>query len=216
VRPAVVSRGCVQRCIQPRRSQPAFLMTRTALCRLDRDTSGVLLLAKGAKAARELGVLFSQRSVDKEYWALVAGVPREPTGTVSTPLVSTNGFVQTSATPGDGDSAVTHYRVAAQHGDAFAWLCMEPKTGRKHQLRVHAAQVLGTPMVGDDTYGQAAASVPELRKLLPRTRRLFLHARTVRLRHPASEKPLRITAPLPEHMETVWKALGWSRLVGDS
>jgi 23S rRNA pseudouridine955/2504/2580 synthase len=183
--------------------------------RLDKDTSGVLLLARTPRAARALTAAFHGKAVRKLYWAAVAGVPKRAFGRVSVALGKRAGRdgEKVGATEA-GKTAVTLYQVAARRGKAAAWLVLAPLTGRTHQLRVHCA-VLGHPILGDGKYGGRDA-FPQGRDGAPLARRLQLHAREIACPHPADGTTLRITAPLPPHMAEAWTALGFDPAAGEA
>jgi len=172
--------------------------------RLDKDTSGVLLLARSPAAAARLAEAFRDKAARKLYWALVVGVPEPPEGVIESALAKAGGEgrerMQVSET---GRDAATRYRVRAADDGNFAWLEMMPVTGRTHQLRVHAAQI-GTPIAGDRKYGgpRAMPARPGI------ARKLHLHAREIDLPHPAGGR-FRIAAPLPPHMRESWRVLGF-------
>ncbi|MFO0998328.1 MAG: RluA family pseudouridine synthase [Alphaproteobacteria bacterium] len=172
--------------------------------RLDRDTSGVLVLARSARAAAALATSFRSRAAQKVYWALVIGVPRPRQGEIDRPLAKRfqskgERVVEESE---DGKAAVTRYAVVEAMGKRAAWVALMPLTGRTHQLRAHMAAI-GTPILGDGKYGGRAAFLPEL----PQARRLHLHARLLILPR-AGEPPLRLAAPLPPHMAATWRYFG--------
>jgi 23S rRNA pseudouridine955/2504/2580 synthase len=175
--------------------------------RLDRDTSGVLLVAKTREAAGRLGRLFQTRSVQKIYWALVKGVPKPPQGKIDAALVKASGPEGDrvrKAKAGEQDlaqSAVTHYSVVDRVSTKFAWVSLKPVTGRQHQLRAHMAMI-GTPIVGDQKYeGDKDLPVEGLEM------KLHLHARRLIVPRGRGE-PLDVTAPIPEHMRASWSLLG--------
>ncbi len=174
--------------------------------RLDRDTGGVLVVARHAAAAAALAAAFRRRDVHKTYWALVAGVPRQRSGVVDSALAKTvgrDGRERVMAGAAGGRQAVTRYRVVEAAGRRAAWLALHPLTGRTHQLRVHCAG-LGTPIIGDRKYGDAADLVAGL----PAGRSLHLHARAIEIAHP-SGGTLRAEAPLSAPMAETWRFLGF-------
>lgn len=175
--------------------------------RLDRDTSGVLLVAKTRSAASRFGKLFQTRSVQKIYWALTKGIPRPAQGKVDAALVKASGpdgDRVRKARPGEQEtaqSAITHYSVIEQAGSKLAWVSLKPVTGRQHQLRAHMA-IIGTPIVGDQKYeGDKNLPVEGL------DMKLHLHARRLILPRGQGEA-LDVSAPLPDHMQASWSLLG--------
>lgn len=176
--------------------------------RLDRDTTGVLLVAKHRNAAAKLGRIFQTRSAAKTYWALVKGVPRPPQGKVEAALVKVSGpggDRVRKALPGEQEQAkhaTTHYAVIDRVASKAAWVSLKPVTGRQHQLRAHMASI-GHPIVGDNKYGgdqnMPAEQIPS---------KLHLHARRLMLPHPITDETIDVTAPLPEHMRATWDLLG--------
>ncbi len=173
--------------------------------RLDKDTSGVLLLARTDFAARRLTAAFRGRDVTKIYWALVKGVPRPSAGRISLPISKSPGPGGERIRPDEaGRDAVTDYTVIEAAGRRLAWLALRPLTGRTHQLRVHCQAALGTPIVGDRKYSGVDSIMQGLAK------NLHLHARSVELPHPRTGKDLVIRAPLTSHMVQSWAFLGLS------
>ncbi|MFQ6017696.1 MAG: RluA family pseudouridine synthase [Kiloniellaceae bacterium] len=191
--------------------------------RLDKDTSGVLLLARTGRAARALAAAFRDKVTRKIYWAPVAGVPKKRRGRIDLPLTKLSGPAgeRVGADQDAGRPAVTLYQVAEDRavgtkGQRISWLVLMPLTGRTHQLRAHCA-ALGTPILGDWKYGRMKAfpegpALPEGRDL---PRRLLLHAREITLPHPADGTTLRVSAPLPPHMAAAWAALGFEPAKGE-
>jgi 23S rRNA pseudouridine955/2504/2580 synthase len=179
--------------------------------RLDKDTSGVLLLARSAAAAAALTRSFRAKTARKVYWALVVGVPKPARGTVDLALAKAPGRGGEKVVSGipSAKRALTRYAVVEHLGRKVSWLILEPLTGRTHQLRAHCL-ALGTPIVGDGKYGGAAAFLPgaELE------RRLDLHARALRIPHPGGGT-LEVTAPLPGHMRQSWRLLGFDETAID-
>ena len=173
--------------------------------RLDRDTSGVLVLARSAGAAAKLAAAFRSRAARKVYWAAVMGTPHPLDGRIDIPLAKETGPGGERVAAGEdkGQRAVTRYRVADRAGKRAAWLVLEPETGRTHQLRVHA-QALGTPIVGDGKYGGPDAFLKG-GNISPK---LHLHARAIRLPHPSGGQ-IEVAAPLPPHMAATWKFFGF-------
>lgn len=172
--------------------------------RLDRDTSGVLVLARTAEAARKLAAVFRSKDACKLYWAVVVGVPRPVAGVVDLALAKKPGrWGERVGSHDDGKPSTTTYRVIDRAGRQAAWVAFEPLTGRMHQIRVHAA-ALGTPILGDGKYGGRDAFLDgaEIAK------RLHLHARAIRMPHPAGGV-LAAEAPLPAHMRATFEALGF-------
>ncbi|MCP5367357.1 MAG: RluA family pseudouridine synthase [Hyphomicrobiales bacterium] len=174
--------------------------------RLDKDTSGVLLLARHAAAAADLTRAFREGGVRKLYWAAVAGVlsPRE--GLIDLPLAKVPGprGEQVGVERGEGRRAVTAFRTVEAAGRRVSWLALEPRTGRTHQLRVHCAAA-GAPILGDGKYGGAAAFMADA-GLSPR---LHLHARALCLPRPGG-RVLEVRAPLPPHMAESWGFFGFT------
>ena len=170
--------------------------------RLDKDTSGVLLLARHTKAAKWLTEAFRHRLTRKVYWALVVGVPRPQEGKIDAKLAKLPGpggeRMQIDAR--GGKPAVSYYAVVEKAAQKAAWVALMPVTGRTHQLRVHMAAI-ETPIVGDHKYGGEAASVSGL------SAKLHLHAREISLKRPGGKR-LKVQAPLPDHMLETWKFLG--------
>ena len=173
--------------------------------RLDRDTSGVLVLARSAAAAASLARAFRDKRTRKIYWAVVVGLPKPRRGRIDQPLAKLPGPAGERVTPDeeDGKRAVTWYRTLAHAGDKLAWLALQPITGRTHQLRAHCV-TLGTPILGDGKYGGAAAHPAGV----PNARKLHLHARALSLPHPQGGQ-LEVTAPLPPHMKETFAFFGF-------
>lgn len=194
--------------------------------RLDKDTSGVLMLARTREAAQGLTAALRHRETRKIYWALVAGVPTPYLGEIRFGLVKAPGHGKS----GEGEKMVaihpaevsrvegakrahtlyaTLYRVASR----ASWVAMEPLTGRTHQLRAHMAEI-GHPIIGDGKYGGSGQENlgdgwgAQLGGVI--SKKLHLHARSMTFLHPVTKKPVTVTAPLPEHMTHSWDTLGWT------
>jgi len=178
--------------------------------RLDRDTSGVLVLARTARVAAELAAAFRGKTTRKIYWAAVVGLPKPREGKIDLPLAKLQGRLGERVMPDedDGKPAITRFQVVSHASNKFAWLVLMPITGRTHQLRAHCV-ALGTPILGDGKYG-GRSSRPEG---VPEPRKLHLHARTLVLPRPDGSV-LKLTAPLPAHMKTTWRFLGFEESEG--
>ena len=176
--------------------------------RLDRDTTGVLMVAKHRNAASKLGRIFQTRSAAKTYWALVRGVPAPRQGRIEAALVKAatpEGDRVRKALPGEqavAMHATTHYSVIERVAQKAAWVSLKPVTGRQHQLRAHM-HLIGHPIIGDNKYEgdttEFAAAVEQ---------KLHLHARRLMMPHPITGGKIDVTAPLPEHMLITWEQLG--------
>jgi len=176
--------------------------------RLDRDTTGVLLLARTPAAAARLAAAFRGREAEKTYWAVVVGRPHPLEGRIDMPLARARGAGGERTVPSEGREAaraVTLYRVLDAAQKRAALLELTPLTGRTHQLRVHCAAALGCPILGDGKYGGAAAHPEGFGD-----RTLHLHARALRIPHPEGGV-LELAAPLPPHMKDTFAFLGFDR-----
>jgi 23S rRNA pseudouridine955/2504/2580 synthase len=174
--------------------------------RLDKDTSGVLVLARTAAAARALTAAFRGREVRKLYCALTVGVPRLERGRIDLALAKQAGpqGERVAVDGEEGQRAITLYEVVERVGRKAALLRLEPLTGRTHQLRVHLAAI-DTPVLGDGKYGGAGAFLPGAET----ARQLHLHALRVVLPNPAGTGRIDVAAPLPEHMAASCAWLGF-------
>ena len=193
--------------------------------RLDKDTSGILLLARTDRIARALSETLRHRAARKIYWAVVAGVPNPRKGSIKFYLEKAPG----RGRGGEGEKMLcVHPAKAKDHpeakraqtdfftlwflGSRLSWMALEPVTGRTHQLRAHMAEI-GHPIIGDGKYGGSDAFNPgdgwgasvggDISK------KLHLHARSITVEHPITKKEVTFTAPLPEHMARTWAALDW-------
>jgi 23S rRNA pseudouridine955/2504/2580 synthase len=193
--------------------------------RLDKDTSGLLMLARTDRVARALSEALRHRLTRKIYWAAVAGVPHPRKGSIKYGLMKAPGHGRGAdqermqcvhpakmADYPDAKRAQSDYFVLWFLGTRLSWMALEPVTGRTHQLRAHMAEI-GHPIIGDGKYGgssvenegdgwgaQVGGDI---------SRKLHLHARSLTIQHPISKAMMTFTAPLPEHMARTWKTLDW-------
>ncbi|QDH13759.1 RluA family pseudouridine synthase [Formicincola oecophyllae] len=174
--------------------------------RIDRDTSGILLIARTPGVAAKLAAAFREREVEKTYWAIVTGRPNPAEGIVDQPLAKVGAGGGAVVVPADRKdeeavSAKSAYEVVDAAARKFSWLKLSPLTGRTHQLRVHC-ESLGTPIVGDPRYGGEKAHPEGFAD------RLHLHARELDIPHPQGGR-LKVAAPLPPHMKETFSKLGF-------
>lgn len=174
--------------------------------RLDKDTSGVLVLARTGQAARSLTAAFRSKDARKIYWAAVVGIPKPLQGRIDMALSKEpgRGGERMVCDPEHGQSATTLFRTLEKAGRRAAWIMLEPLTGRTHQLRVHCASALECPILGDGKYGAAEAFLDG--GVIGR--KVHLHARAIRIPTPLGGMAEAI-APLPAHMVETWDALGF-------
>ena len=179
--------------------------------RLDKDTSGALLLARTARAAASFAKSFSSRTARKTYWALVVGVPSITDGMIELPIGKQpgTGGEKMHVDEAEGSPARTRYRVIERAGNRAAFVELTPYTGRTHQLRVHL-NAIGHPIVGDGKYGGPAAFLSG-----NISRKMHLHARRIRVDHPDGGR-IDVTAELPKHIADSLASLGFDPAMGDA
>ena len=178
--------------------------------RLDRETSGVLVVAKNQRSAQVLANEFQNKTAHKEYLALLNGDVRPPHGVIDNYMVKGQVF-DSGARINNGTGqrpqrAITKYDVLSQAGGHLSWVLFSPQTGRTHQLRVHSAMCLNAPIVGDDLYGRNKKLDGALQSMLA-TNNLFLLAYRLTFRHPTTGKTMTLCATVPEFMKPVIKFL---------
>jgi len=167
--------------------------------RLDRDTSGCLVLGRHKRALADLGALFAEGRITKTYWALTVGAPAEEEGLIDKPLRKIDSRRGKMAVDKKGQPSQTTWKVLGKHG-RIAWLELSPLTGRTHQIRVHLASI-GCPILGDRLYGAGTADL-----LAPQ---LCLHARSITVPIYKNKPPVTVTAEPPEHMVAGLGECGW-------
>ncbi|NQY60582.1 RluA family pseudouridine synthase [Cognatishimia sp.] len=194
--------------------------------RLDKDTSGVLLLARTRQAAQALTTSIRHHATRKIYWAVVAGVPTPYLGEIKYGLVKAHGHGKrgegekmhavhprdVSSTPG-AKRALTQYATLYRVASRAAWVAMEPITGRTHQLRAHMAEI-GHPIIGDGKYGGSGQENlgdgwgAQLGGII--SKKLHLHARMMSFEHPGTKSVMTVTAPMPDHMAHTFETFDWT------
>jgi 23S rRNA pseudouridine955/2504/2580 synthase len=179
--------------------------------RLDKDTSGALLVARSARSAGFFSKSFSARTAKKVYWALIIGVPSADEGLIDAPLAKQpgTGGEKMHVDTEDGQAARTRWRVVDRAGNRAAWVELQPLTGRTHQLRAHM-MAIGHPIVGDGKYGGADAFLTG-----GISRKLHLHARRLKIDSPGGGK-IDVSAELPEHFAQSRETLGFDIVSGES
>lgn len=175
--------------------------------RLDKETSGVLLLARSGKVAKALGYIFRDRGIKKIYYAIVTPTPEMHEGTIKAPLVKAGGPNRERMVVDEefGKFAMTDYSVLEHASDKVAFVAFWPHTGRTHQIRVHS-EIMGSPILGDNKYRGEVEPIEGVEL----ADRLHLHASRIICKHPMGRGMLDISAPLPSELKKSWKALGFN------
>ncbi len=175
--------------------------------RIDRETSGLLVVAKNQKAAQNLTAQFQNKTAHKEYLALLQGNISQKSGTIDNYVAKGIVFDDFSKIPDNvvAQRAITEYKVLGEAAGLLSWVLFFPKTGRTHQLRLHSAFSLGAPIVGDDLYGAKRGGMDGVFGSILNTQKLFLFAYKITLRHPGSNKEITLYADVPDFMQSVIK-----------
>ncbi len=173
--------------------------------RLDKDTSGLLLLARSSKVAKEMGRVFLSREIKKIYWALTVPAPEMNEGEIRAPIMKSGGEgFEKMIVDQEGQSAITLFDIIERAHKQAAFVAFWPRTGRTHQIRVHAAH-MGCPIMGDGKYGGQEAFVDGMQH----SRRVHLHAHSIKFKHPMTGKQIELSAPLADDLVKSWKNFGF-------
>lgn len=175
--------------------------------RIDRETSGLLVVAKNQKAAQNLSAQFQSKVAHKEYLALLSGNIMQKSGTIDNYVAKGKVFEDRAKIPENvaAQRAITDYKVLGEAAGLLTWILFSPKTGRTHQLRLHSAFSLGAPIVGDDLYGTRRSDWDGAFGSVLNTQKLFLFAYKITLLHPGTNKEITLRADVPDFMQSVIK-----------
>nr|MBQ0091376.1 RluA family pseudouridine synthase [Candidatus Enterousia merdequi] len=178
--------------------------------RIDKETSGLLVVAKNQKAAQDLSLQFQNKTAHKEYLALLNGTLSERTGIIDNYVAKGYVFDDFAKIPKEivAQRAITEYKVLSEASGLLSWVLFSPKTGRTHQLRLHSAFSLGAPIIGDDLYGyKQSKKNNSIFESLLKTQKLFLLAYRITFKHPGTGKTMTVRANVPDFMQSVIKFL---------
>lgn len=177
--------------------------------RIDRETSGLLVVAKNQKAAQNLAAQFQNKVAHKEYLALLQGNVSKKSGVIDNYVAKGQVFRDEKSVPENVSvqRAITEYKVLGETAGVVTWVLFSPKTGRTHQLRLHSAFSLGAPIVGDDLYGERSDKLDSVLGSFLATQKLFLFAYRITFRHPSTGKEMTLCADVPDFMQSVIKFL---------
>ena len=173
--------------------------------RIDKETSGLLVVAKNQKAAQILSNQFQNKTAHKEYLALLQGAIPQKSGKIDNYVAKGHVFEDFSKIPDNvvAQHAITEYKVLGEASGLLTWVLFLPRTGRTHQLRLHSAYSLGAPIVGDDLYGSKRRGIDGVFGSVLNTQKLFLFAYRITFRHPGNNKEMTLCADLPDFMQAV-------------
>lgn len=177
--------------------------------RLDRDTSGILVCGRSLSVTREMGDIFVNRDIKKIYWAIVSPAPQKDKGEITGAIAKGTGKRKEAMVidEQEGKSSKTLYRVIERTKDnKAAFVAFWPRTGRMHQIRIHTADILGCPVLGDEKYACTGSVIEEF----DLNGRLHLHAARLMFRHPKTSELMDVRAPLPDDLRGTWEKLGFS------
>lgn len=180
------------------------------LChRLDRDTSGLLILARSREMAMKMGRAFENKSIRKYYWAMTLPAPEVNDGTIDAPLTKGDGYDKDKMVvdPDEGKFSRSEFRVIERAGKKAAFVALWPRTGRTHQLRIHTAYA-GFPIIGDVKYGDSEHADDTIESM-GLASRLHLHAARIIMPHPDKNGTLDLRAPLPDDLRKSWQSMGF-------
>ena len=177
--------------------------------RIDRETSGLLVVAKSQRAAQDLSAQFQNKTAHKEYLALLQGNIGQKSGIIENYVAKGQVFEDGTKIPNGtlAQRAVTEYKVLGEAAGVLTWMLFLPKTGRTHQLRLHSAFSLNAPIVGDDLYGNRHNKLDGVLESVLNTQKLFLFAYRITFRHPGTGKMITLRADIPDFMQSVVKFL---------
>ena len=176
--------------------------------RLDRDTSGLLVCARSLKMTQSLGKMFETQDIKKIYWALVSPIPQKDRGDINGAIIKGEGARKEAVVIDNvnGKASRTTYRTLEKSNKGAASMAFWPRTGRMHQIRVHTADILGCPIIGDEKYDGMSPLIEDMNI----SGRLHLHAARKKFAHPKDGKLLDLVAPLPDDLKKSWKAFGFT------
>lgn len=173
--------------------------------RLDKETSGLLVIAKNQRSAQDLAKQFQTKTAHKDYLALLQGTIADKSGVIDNYVIKGHVFENIEDAPNGlhPQRAITEYKVLGEASGLLSWVLFSPKTGRTHQLRLHSAYSLHAPIVGDDLYGETRGELSGAFGAILKTQKLFLFAYKITFKHPGTGKMINLRATLPNFMQSV-------------